>query len=241
MAGHSQFKNIMHRKSAQDQKKAKLFTKISREIFIAAKSDGINPEMNSRLRSAIIAAREINMPKDKIENAIKKASDTTKDSNYCEIRYEGFGPHGVAIMVFTLTDNVNRTAGEVRSVFTKNDGSLGESGSVGYLFRNIGSIIYNKDLIIEDIIFETALSAGADDFIIHNDAYEIICSPHLFHSIKELLFAKCGKAKLAQIVWIPIVQTKVDNKIAEKIANLVYDLEELDDVQEVVTNIDLSV
>lgn len=240
MSGHSQFKNIMHRKNAQDLKKAGDFTKAVREITIATRSGGgPDPDTNARLRSAILAAREVNLPKDRIENAIKRASSTDKDSSYQEIKYEGYGPGGVAVMVFALSDNVNRTASDVRSTFAKYGGSLGCSGSVSYLFQNIGVIVYSCGVSTEEAMLESALLSGASDILAHDDVYEVCCKPTAFTTVREALALKYGKAQLAEIAWVPFTQISVEDEIAEKIASFVAALKENDDVQDVVTNVDV--
>ena len=176
MAGHSHSSNIKHRKGAQDAKKAKIFTKLQREITVAAKTGQADPEFNARLRNAIIAARTSNMPKDRIESAIKKATSAGEGENFEEIRYEGYGPNGIAFIVQALTDNRNRTAGEIRSIFTKAGGSLGESGSVAFMFDHIGLIEYEAKAASEENMFETAFEAGANDVVSKEDCHIITCN-----------------------------------------------------------------
>lgn len=237
MAGHSQFKNIMHRKNAQDLKKARIFTKMVHEITVAVQLGGVDPEMNTRLRAAILAAREVNMPKDRIENAIKKASGEGRAIHYQEMRYEGYGPGGVAVMVFALSDNANRTAGEVRAAFCKHGGTLG--GSVSYLFQNIGLITYSKNIAIEEVMLESALSGGATDFAAYQDIYEIRCNPSMLHAMKDMLVQQYGKPLSAEITWVPLTTIQVDSEVAKKVMDLLAALEESEDVQYVVVNIDL--
>ncbi len=174
MAGHSQFKNIMYRKGAQDKKRAKLFSRLSRELTVAARSGMADPDMNPRLRSAVAAARAANMPKDNIERAIKKAAGGEDEANFEEIRYEGYGPGGAAIIVETLTDNRNRTASEVRTAFGKHGGSLGESNSVSFLFDRVGQIVYDREVGTNDEVFEAAAEAGADNVESSGETHEII-------------------------------------------------------------------
>ncbi len=236
MAGHSKFKNIMHRKGAQDKKRAKMFTKVMREIIVSARIGGADPQFNPRLRGAIIDAKNINMPRDKIENAINKAQSNEVGDNYEEVRYEGYGPHGTAIIVEGLTDNRNRTASEVRSAFTKFGGSLGELGSVSYLFQHVGMIIYNSNVTDVDSMLEYALEAGADDCAFTDDEYEIICTIEKFNKVKELLESKFGEAKSANITWKPNVKVNLDNESAIKVLKFIEALEDSDDVQTVIGN-----
>ena len=236
MAGHSQFANIKHRKGAQDAKKAKLFTKLQREITVSAKTGQPDPEFNPRLRNAIIAARTNNMPKDRIESAIKKATMGNEGDNFEEIRYEGYGPNGVAIIVEALTDNRNRTAGEVRSIFTKAGGALGETGSVGFMFNHIGLIQYEGGIASEEIMFEVAIEAGADEIESSQDYHSIICQPDKFSSVRDILIAKFGDPKTAKLSWKATVTTELDLEQAQKIMKLVDSLEDNDDVQSVTGN-----
>lgn len=240
MAGHSKFKNIMHRKGAQDAKRAKIFTKIAREIFVAAKNGDPNPATNPRLRLAINSARAANMPKDKVEAAIKKATSPNDAQNYYEIRYEGYGPSGVAFIVDVLTDNKNRSAAEVRSAFSKSGGSLGETGSVGYMFERVGLINYPKDVKTEDEIFEIAIEAGANDCILEEDSYQIITAFEDFSRIQLLIAEKLGEPESAEISYIPQNTIDIDEETALKIKKLVDTLEDNDDVQNVFGNFAIS-
>lgn len=234
MAGHSQFKNIMHRKGAQDAKRAKMFTKIVREIYVAAKQ---NPDINfnPKLRLAIENARDANMPKDRVDAAIKKATDSGASENYDEIRYEGYGPGGVAIIVEALTDNRNRTASDVRAAFNKYGGQLGETGSVGFMFDRIGQILYGPEINADEIL-EAAIEAGADDSISTDEGHEIVTSVENFHKVKEHLEAKFGQSLAQAIIWKPHNTNKVEGEQAEKLTKMIDALEDSDDVQNVYGN-----
>lgn len=236
MAGHSQFANIKHRKGAQDAKKAKLFTKLQREITVSAKTGQPDPEFNARLRNAIIAARTNNMPKDRIEGAIKRATTAGEGDNFEEIRYEGYGPNGVAIIVQALTDNRNRTAGEVRSIFTKAGGNLGESGSVSFMFDHVGLIEYEAKTASDEAMFEAALEAGADDVVSNKDYHVVTCSTENFSTVRDALITKFGDPVSAKLDWKPKVTTELDLETAQKILKLVDTLEDNDDVQLVAGN-----
>jgi YebC/PmpR family DNA-binding regulatory protein len=240
MAGHSKFKNIMHRKGAQDKKRAKLFTKLVREIIVATKSGLPDPDSNSRLRAAIFAARVANMPKDKIESAINKASNPAEEDNYEEIRYEGYAPGGVAIIVEALTDNRNRTASEVRAAFTKFGGSLGETGSVSFMFQRLGQIVYPADKGSAEVFFEAALEFNADDCTSDDEEHTIICSPDHFHEVKEKLEHKFGAPISAEIIWQPNNLVAVNDEQAEKIIKMLDALEDCDDVQNITGNYEFS-
>lgn len=240
MAGHSKFKNIMHRKGAQDKKRAKLFSKLAREITVAAKLGGDDPEMNPRLRLAIQTAKSQSMPKDNIEKAIKSGVGGTEGGDYEEMRYEGYGPGGVAIIVDALTDNRNRTASEVRSSFTKLGGNLGESGSVIFMFERVGEIIYPKSVGDFERVFETAAEAGAQNCEDQGDIYEITTDPNDFADVKQTLDNKLGDPERANLAWKPTTLSEVDDETAEKNIKLIELLEESDDVQNVTTNMDLS-
>lgn len=240
MAGHSQFKNIMRRKGAQDAKRGKIFTKIIREIIVSAKLGAPDIEMNPRLRAAVLKARAENMPKDKIESAIAKGAGTGDADNYEAIRYEGYGPGGVAIIVEALTDNRNRTAPDIRSAFTKAGGNLGETGSVGYMFDRVGLLTYPVAQIVEDAMLEAAIEAGADNCESDGEFHNITCAVDAFASVRDALAAKFGDPKTAQLSWIPNITSPADAATAESIMKLVEVLEDNDDVQEVFTNIELS-
>jgi YebC/PmpR family DNA-binding regulatory protein len=237
MAGHSKFANIKHRKGAQDAKRAKVFTKLVREIIVAAKAGGPDPDGNSRLRAAIAAARALNVPKDRIEAAINKGHGSGDGSNFDEIRYEGYGPGGIAIIVDALTDNKNRTASDIRSTFTKNGGALGETGSVSFMFDRIGLIIYGANVVNKDQIFEQVIEAGADDYQLEEDSCQIICKPDLLNEVREYLSNIYGDPEVCRLSWQPQNFIEVsDPEKQEKILKLVDVLEDNDDVQYVTGN-----
>jgi YebC/PmpR family DNA-binding regulatory protein len=240
MAGHSQFKNIMHRKGAQDSKRAKLFSKLIKEVTVAAKSGLPDPEQNPRLRTAVQAARDANMPKDNIDRAIKKVAGGDDDTNYDEVRYEGYGPGGVAIIVEALTDNRNRTASDVRSAFTKYGGSLGETGSVGFMFDRVGLIQYPADAHSADAVFEAAIEAGADDVESGSTGHDVYCNPDDFNTVREALENSLGKAEAARLEWKPQNTIELDEHAAETLFKLLDALDDSDDVQRVAANFDIS-
>ncbi len=237
MAGHSQFKNIMHRKGAQDKKRAKIFTKIIKEITVAVKEgNSTDPASNPKLRLAIVSAKSANMPKDNVERAIAKASGADGGQNYEEIRYEGYGPGGIALIVEALTDNKNRSASNVRSYFTKSGGSLGESGSVAYLFNRFGVVrIEKKDLSFDDVL-EVALEAGAQDCVEEDDYYEITCAVEDYSALVTFLEQKFGNFIYNQIDWVPQSLLEIDEEKQEKLLKLINNLEDDDDVQNVYCN-----
>jgi YebC/PmpR family DNA-binding regulatory protein len=240
MAGHSQFKNIMHRKGAQDKKRAKIFTRLTKEIIVATKAGLPDPAANPRLRAAIQAARAENMPKDKIENAIKRGSGETGGDNYEAIRYEGYGVGGVAVIVEVLTDNKNRAASEVRSTFTKNGGNLGETGSVNFMFDHVGQITFAKSIGDEDAVFEAAIEAGADNVESTEEEYIITTSRDLLHEVSSALEATFGEPKGAKFNWLAKVTAPVDEVQAASLLKMIDVLEECDDVQEVFSNFEVS-
>ena len=218
MAGHSQFKNIMYRKGAQDKMRAKIFSKLAREITVAAKQGGGDPSANPRLRLAIQTARSENMPKDNIERAILKGTQGTDTSNYEEVRYEGMGPGKVSVIVEALTDNRARTAPVLRSLFSKNGGALGETGSVTFNFERIGYIEYPIAVGTPDAIFEAALDAGADDVVTTEETHEITCQPDDLGSVREALETKLGTPNVARRDWKPMVQKEItDLETAQKL------------------------
>ena len=235
MAGHSKFKNIMHRKGAQDKKRAKAFTRAVKEIVIAAKS-GIDPNSNPRLRTAITVAKQVNLPKEKIDNAIKKATSESDGTNYEAIIYEGYAPGGVAIIVETLTDNKNRTAGEVRSTFGKHGGTLGEQGSVSYLFKRMGVIIYEIDKINKIQLMEEAIELGVDDCLEEDEYVEILCPIERYSEISEKLETKFGKPIESEIQWRAETTVALNEEKSEKVLKLIDALDNLDDVQSVSSN-----
>ncbi|WP_169542979.1 YebC/PmpR family DNA-binding transcriptional regulator [Sneathiella aquimaris] len=240
MAGHSKFKNIMHRKGAQDKKRAKIFAKHIRELTVAAKSGLPEPDMNPRLRTAIAAARSDNMPKDNIDRAIKRAASGGEGENYDEIRYEGYGPGGIAVIVETLTDNKNRTAAEVRAAFNKAGGALGETGSVSFMFEHMGQIVYSASEIDGDEVFEAALEAGADNVESDDEVHEITCAMEDFNDVQATLEEKFGTPQEAGIIWKPTNSVPVETEEkANSIFKLVDVLEDNDDVQKVSANFDI--
>ena len=238
MAGHSQFKNIMHKKGKQDAIRSKLFSKLAREITVAAKMGAPDPNMNPRLRLAVLAARAENMPKDNIERAIKKASASDLE-NYEEVRYEGYAPGGVAVIVEALTDNRNRTAGEVRSYFAKAGGALAETGAVSFMFDHVGLIVYDKAAADDDAMLEAAIDAGADD-VRSEEEHEIVTSIEALREAQKALEAKFGEPRKASIVWRPQNTIAVDDEAGEKILKLIGALEDNDDVQNVIANFEVS-
>lgn len=239
MAGHSKFKNIMHRKGAQDKKRAKIFAKLAREIVVAAKISP-DPDMNPRLRAAISAGKSQNMPNDNIQRAIAKATGAGDDANYEEIRYEGYGPGGVALIVETLTDNRNRTASEVRSAFTKHGGNLGETGSVGFMFDRIGSIVLEAGAGSVDEVFEAALEAGASDVESGEDSHDIVCDPDDFSTVRDALEEKFGAPESAGLEWKPQNTIAVEEQTAQTLLKLIDMLEDSDDVQTVASNFEID-
>ncbi len=239
MAGHSQFKNIMHRKGKQDAMRSKMFGKLAREITVAAKLGTPDPAMNPRLRLAITAARAENVPKDNIERAIKKAIGNDGE-NYDEIRYEGYGPGGVAVIVEALTDNRNRAASDIRSYFTKSGGNLGETGSVSFMFDRVGVIEYDAKVASDDAMLEAAIDAGADDVASDEDGHEVFASQDTFREVAKALEAKFGEPRKAALVWKPQNTITVDDETGEKLFKLLDLLNEHDDVQNVYANFEVS-
>ncbi len=241
MAGHSQFKNIMHRKGAQDKKRAKLFNKLAREITVAAKSGQADPALNPRLRNAIVAARECNMSNDRIKRAQEQANPNSGEaSNYEDIRYEGYGPGGVAVIVEALTDNRNRTAGDVRMAFTKNGGTLGETNSVSFLFVKVGSVVYPSGVAADDRMFEAAVEAGADNVEAADGTYEVTTKPVDFIAVKEALEKKFGAPQSSGIIWKPLTTVAVTQEQAKDLIDLIEALEDSDDVQNVFSNFEVD-
>jgi YebC/PmpR family DNA-binding regulatory protein len=239
MAGHSQFKNIMHRKGRQDAVKSKLFGKLAREITVSAKMGLPDPTMNARLRAAIIAARAENMSKDSIERAIKKATGSEAES-YDEIRYEGYGPGGVAVIVEVLTDNRNRTAGEVRSIFTKSGGNLAETGAVSFMFDHLGVVEYDTKAASADAMLEAAIEAGAEDVVSGDGGHEIYTTPDSLAAVGKALEAKFGEPRKTALVWKPQNTVAVDDEQGESVVKLIEGLNEQDDVQNVYANFEIS-
>ncbi len=240
MAGHSKFKNIQHRKGAQDAKRAKIFTKIGREIIVATKLGGPDPQSNPRLRAAISAGRAVDMPNDRIKRAIDSATGANSADNYETIRYEGYGPNGVAVIVETLTDNRTRTVADVRSYFTKVGGVLGETNSVGFMFDRVGEIIYPADKASADAMFESAVEAGADNAESDEESHTITCSIDDYAAVREALVVKYGEPEKSGMVFKPNVMANVDEETAKSIIKLIDLLEDNDDVQNVYTNFEVT-
>ena len=239
MAGHSQFKNIMHRKGRQDAARARLFAKLAREITVSAKTGMPDPAMNPRLRLAVQAARAENMPKDNIERAIKKAQggDT---ANFEAIRYEGYAPGGVALIIETLTDNRNRTGGAVRAAFTKYGGNLGSTGSVAHMFGHVGEITYGPETGSTDAVLEAAIDAGADDVQSDENGHLVTCAFDSLGTVAAALEEKLGQPASVKAVWKPNLTTEVDEDNAQTIMKMIAVLEEDDDVQNVFANFEVS-
>ncbi len=239
MAGHSKYKNIMYRKGAQDKKRSNLFSKLSREITVAAKMGLPDPEMNARLRAAVLAAKAQSMPKDNIQRSIDKASGG-EGENYEEIRYEGFGPGGVALIVEALTDNRNRTATNVRTIFSKNGGNLGAGGSVSHGFERMGLIEYGVGAGDADKVLEAAIEAGAEDVESDEGGHQIWTSIEALHEVSRALEGHLGEAESVKLAWRPQTSVEVDQSDAEQLIRLVDLLEEDDDVQTVWGNYEVS-
>jgi YebC/PmpR family DNA-binding regulatory protein len=243
MAGHSQFKNIMHRKGRQDAAKAKIYTKLIREITTAARLGSADPASNPRLRAAVIAARDANMTRDTIDRAIKRGSGGEADANYDEVRYEGYGPGGVAVIVEALTNNRNRTAGEVRSIFAKHGGNLGETNSVSFMFDRMGEFRYPLEAGSADDVMEKAIEAGAEDVVSgegEDGAHEIYSAQDGFNSVREALEKSLGQPSSAKLMWRPKTTTAVEGDIAQTLVDLIAALDDNDDVQNVYANFELS-
>ncbi len=240
MAGHSKFKNIMYRKGAQDAKRGKLFTKFIRELTVAARAGLPDPSQNPRLRAAIAAAKSANMSNDTIDRAIRRGSGPEEGEQYDEIRYEGYGPGGVAIIVEALTDNRNRTASDVRSAFSKHGGNLGETNSVSFMFDRVGAIHYPADAGDSDAMFETALEAGAQDVESSGDGHDVTCDPGDFNDVRDGLEKRFGAAEHAGLTWRPQNTVELDEDGAEKLFRLIEMLEDNDDVQTVSANFSVS-
>lgn len=239
MAGHSHAANIARRKGAQDIKRGKVFTKIAREIIVAAKG-GPDINFNAKLRAVVIKARKEGMAKDRIDAAIAKGSGTGATENYESVRYEGYGAGGVAIIVDALTDNRNRTASDLRSIFTKNNGNMGEAGSVGFMFEHVGLIEYPAERILEDAMLEAAIDAGAENCETENGTHTITTTFEAFVSVRDVLSQKFGDATTAKFAFLPKISAPITGDDIEKLMDLVEALEDNDDVQEVFTNMELS-
>ena len=243
MAGHSQFKNIMHRKGRQDAQRAKIFTKLIREITTAARFGSPDPNANPRLRAAVIAAREANMTRDTIDRAVKRGSGNEADATYDEVRYEGYGPGGVAVIVEALTNNRNRTAGEMRSIFTKHGGNLGETNSVSFMFDRMGEFRFPLRLGTADAVLEKAVEAGAEDVVSgsgEDGVHEIYSAQDNFNAVREALEKSIGQPSSAKLVWRPKSTTPVEGETARALLDLIAALEDNDDVQSVYANFEVS-
>ncbi len=240
MAGHSQFKNIMYRKGAQDKKRAKIFGRLIREITVAARSGLPEPDKNPRLRAAISAARAANMPKDNIDRAIKRVAGGEDDTTYDEIRYEGYGPGGVALIVEALTDNRNRTASEVRTAFGRHGGALAETNAVSFMFDRVGLIALDAGVGSADEVFEAAVEAGADNVESAGDGHEITCDPDEFNTVRDALAARFGDPREAHLAWKPQNTVMVEEKHAETLLKLLDVLDDNDDVQQVAANFEIA-
>ncbi len=239
MAGHSKWANIQHRKGRQDAARSKLFSKLSKEITVAAKMGDPDPEKNPRLRLAVKEAKSNSVPKDVIDRAIKK-SQAGEGDDYEEIRYEGYGPNGVAVIVEAMTDNRNRTASTVRSTFSKNGGNLGETGSVGFMFERKGEVVYPADAGDADTIFEAAIEAGAEDVESSEDGHIVWCADTDLNDVSNALEAALGESESTKLVWRPTTTTELGLEDMQRLMKLVDALEDDDDVQRVTTNFEAS-
>ena len=240
MSGHSKWATIRHKKGAADAKRGKIFTKLIKELMVSARMGGGNPEGNPRLRAAVLAAKAENMPKDNIDRAIKKGTGELEGVSYEEMMYEGYGPGGVAVLVDIMTDNRNRAASEVRHIFSRNSGNLGEAGCVAWMFNKKGSIVFDKKAIPEEELIELALEAGAEDVIDQEDQFEIITSPEDFANVKAAFDDKGLDYELAEITMSPQTTVRIeDPKTAQQLLRLMDALEDADDVQHVYANFDI--
>ena len=239
MAGHSQFKNIMHRKGAQDAKRARQFAKLIREITVSARAGLPDPAVNPRLRTAMAEARAVNMPRDTIERAVKKASGAAGSDDYAEVRYEGYGPAGVAVIVEVLTDNRNRTAADVRAAFNKHGGALGETNSVSFMFGRVGAVAYPADAASADAMLEAAIEAGADNVESGPDGHDVTCAIEDFFAVRDALEARFGPPESAKFDWRPSTSVTLDEDRAASLLKLIDALEDNDDVQNVFANFDI--
>ena len=239
MAGHSKWANIQHRKGRQDAVRSKLFSKLSKEITVAAKMGDPDPEKNPRLRMAVKEAKSVSVPKDVIDRAIKKSTAGEGD-DYEEIRYEGYGPNGVAVIVETMTDNRNRTASTVRSTFTKYGGNLGETGSVGFMFERTGEVVYEATAGDSDTIIMAAIEAGADDVVSGDEGHVITCADSDLNMVATALESELGESVSTKLIWKPTMTTELDLEGMQKLMKLVDALEDDDDVQRVTSNFEAS-
>jgi YebC/PmpR family DNA-binding regulatory protein len=239
MAGHSQFKNIMHKKGRADKARSKLFGKLAREITVAAKLGMPDPAFNPRLRAAIIAARAENMPKDNIERAVKKASGSDTE-NYDAIRYEGYAPGGVAVIIEALTDNHNRTAGEVRAIFTKNGGNLATTGAVSFMFDHVGVVEFDAKAASADAMLDAAIEAGAEDVTSNADGHQVFTTAESLNEVAKALETKFGEPRKAALLWKPQNTVALDDDSGEKVLKLIEALDDSEDVQNVYANFEVS-
>jgi YebC/PmpR family DNA-binding regulatory protein len=239
MAGHSQFKNIMHRKGAQDARRGRQFAKLIREITVSARQGLPDPASNPRLRAAMVSARQANMAKDTIDRAIKKATGGAGGEDYAEVRYEGYGPAGVAVIVEALTDNRNRTASDIRSAFAKHGGALGETNSVSFLFNRLGVIRYQASVASDDDMLEAAIDAGAENVESDTDAHEVTAAVEDFFVVRDALEARFGAPESARLDWRPTTSVTLDEDRAASLLKLLDVLDESDDVQNVYANFDI--
>ncbi len=239
MAGHSQFKNIMHRKGAQDARRGRQFARIIREITVSARQGLPDPASNPRLRAAVTAARQANMPKDTVDRAIKKASGAGGGDDYAEVRYEGYGPAGVAVIVEALTDNRNRTASDVRTAFNKNGGALGETNSVSFMFNRLGVIRYPASVATADAMLEAAIEAGAENAESDDESHEVTCPIEDFFTVRDALEARFGAPESAKLEWRPTTVVTLDEERAAGLLKLLDALDENEDVQNVYANFDI--
>jgi YebC/PmpR family DNA-binding regulatory protein len=239
MAGHSQFKNIMHRKGAQDARRARQFARLIREITVAARHGLPDPASNPRLRAAVAAARQANMPRDTVDRAIKKAAGGGAGEDYAEVRYEGYGPAGVAVVVEALTDNRNRTAAAIRAAFSKHGGALGETNAVSFLFNRVGVIRYPASAASADAMLEAAIEAGAEDVQSDAEAHEVTCASEELFAVRDALVARFGEPESARLDWRPTTTVTLDEDRAASVLRLIEALDENEDVQNVYANFDI--
>lgn len=239
MSGHNKWSSIKHKKGAQDAKRGKIFTKIIKEITVAARNGGGDPDSNPALRTAVNKAKSENMPKDNIERAIKKGTGELEGVDYIELTYEGYGPGGVAILIEALTDNKNRTAADIRSIFTKHGGNLGESGSVAYMFQRKGIITFDAEQYSEDEIFEAALEAGAEDVTSEDGEIEVLTSPEEFSAVSEALETAGFKSSRSEVSMVPEATVSLDDETTAKALKLIDLIDDHDDVNSVSTNLDI--
>ena len=239
MSGHSKWHSIRHKKGAMDAKRGKLFTKLIKEITVAARLGGGDPEANPRLRTVIQKAKEANMPKENIEKAIKKGTGELEGYNLEEVTYEGYGPGGVAIMIDAMTDNRNRTTAEIRSILSKNGGNLGENGCVSWIFDNKGVITISAERYDENTVMEVALDAGAEDIKLEGEVWEVITAPEDLADVTEAIKERGVEILMSEVMRIPKTTVKLDQKTAEKVLSLLEKLEDNDDVQKVAANFDI--